>query len=284
MIEKLSSIDQERLIDGLFAKEQEVPTMDQITREEVAEQLAGEMTALKDWFIGSGQRPSEYENLMEQTNQMITKMTGLIYYFGQEFRQYQSRKKDYLHIAKWFAKAENLAEAQKMYAGIFGLEHGRNFYVSEGSVATSVRDSTWELEPGIIFLAKRGRGARMERKATAVKTDPEAQAQRQADYLKKINEKQARIEAYFTKGRLDFANAPVLDGDSRKVFLRWISGAVAQNPGTTKEPSGVISQTYRTELNYEVKITINPSHRITVACLDGDLQMPHVVMERVVSR
>lgn len=37
VIEELPKINQEQLIDGLFEKEQEIPTMDQITREEVAD-------------------------------------------------------------------------------------------------------------------------------------------------------------------------------------------------------------------------------------------------------
>lgn len=280
IIPELQNFNQDLLIDGLYQKELEIPTFDGMTREEVAEQVAGEFEALKNWFIGTSERPSEYANLIQQTDQMITKITGLIYYYGQEIHQYQSRKKDYLHLARWFSESESLGDAQKMYAGIFGLDHTRHYFVSEGSDATNNREDSWKLTPGILHLSKRGRGARNEYRAKSFKLDKTTQKEKLAEYQLNLVEHSQRIEAYFIEGVLDFSKLENLDRDSRQVFLKWISKAIATQAPTRQTIHQTIVQKIATELNFEVDITIYPQERIIVFCEDGELEMPRVIMKR----
>lgn len=280
VIEQLEHIDQTKLIDEMYQKEQEVPMMDVTTREEVEEQTLGELTALKNWFIGTSDRPSEYDNLMLQTDQMITKITGLIYYFGQEIHQYQSRRKDYIHLAKWFYQAESLDEAHKMYGGIFGLDHSRHYFVSESSDATSNRQNSWDLTPGTLFLSNRGRGARQERKAQSFTLDVEKQQQLLAEHQEQVAKHRNEIEGYFKEDVLDFSKVERLDSRSRKVFLKWISTAIATYASTSKMTDDCITQVIATELDFTVKVSINLHERIVVSCEDGHLEMPKVTMKR----
>lgn len=282
VIEKIDSLNIEKLIDGMYQKELEIPMMDYISREEVEEQVLGQLQALKIWFKGREGRPSEYTNLMMQTDQMITKITGLIYYFGQEIHQYQSRKKDYIHLAKWFAQAKSLEDAQKMYSGIFGLERTRHYCVSEGSDATSMRDNSWQLKPGTLFMRKRGKNARIERKAKSFVLNMAEQQKQLAQYRQEITAHRQQIEQYFHEGTVDFSKIKQLDAASRKVFLKWISQAVA-----THVPKGVANQTKQqitqkivTELDFEVEVHVDLNTRIQVACEDGIIEMPQVMIER----
>ncbi|GAA4062475.1 TIGR02677 family protein [Amphibacillus indicireducens] len=280
VIEKLSQIDRDKLIDQMHQKEQEVPMMDGVSRAEVEEQILGELTALKLWFIGTSDRPSEYDNLMLQTDQMITKITGLIYYFGQEIHQYQSRRKDYLHLAKWFNRAENLAEAHQMYGGIFGLDHSRHYFVSESSDATSNRQNSWELEPGTLFLSNRGRGARQERKARSFSLDHDKQRELLEVHQEQLTRHRQQIDHYFNDNVLDFSKVESLDSRSRQVFLKWISTAIATYASAHKLADDVITQMVATELDFTVDVSIHRHERIIVTCEDGNLEMPKVTMTR----
>lgn len=280
VINQLSAIDQGKLIDDMYEIEQKVPMMDGITREEVAEQVLGELAALKSWFIATGDRPSEYENLMLQTDQMITKITGLIYYFGQEIHQYQSRRKDYIHLAKWFNQANNLDEAHEMYGAIFGLEHSRHYFVSESSDATSNRENSWDLAPGKLFLNHRGQGARKERKARSFVLDTAEQQRIIEAHKRNLEAQNKQIERYFKDGTLDFASIDSLDRHARKVFLKWISTAIAMFASTSTTTGDTLTQTISTELDFTVEISINRRERITVACEDGKLEMPKITMKR----
>lgn len=283
VVKNLATIEQAPLVEWLYQKELEIPTFDGMSKEEVAEQVAGEFSALKNWFIGTSERPSEYDNLMYQTDQMIAKITGLIYYYGQEVHQYQSRKKDYLQIAKWFARTEDVEEAKKMYAGIFGLEHTRHFFVSEASNATSNRADSWALDPGILLLAQRGRGARTVHEAKRVVIDRDRQLKEIQEYQRKLAENREKIDSYFKDGILDFREMTNLDRASRQVFLKWISQAMSlQLPSQVRQQS-LIEHRFVTELAFEVTIKIDMSQRIQVSCEDGVLELPQVIMERKIS-
>lgn len=282
VVKQFDTIEQGKLIAGIYQKEQEVPMMDQITYEEVQEQVLGEIKALKNWFIGTADRPSEYENLMQQTDQMITKITGLIYYFGQEIHQYQSRKKDYLHLARWFYQAETLEDAQKMYAGIFGLEHSRHYYVNEGSNTTSNRADSWALLPGKLLFHGRGRGVGQERRAKSFTLNKVEQQKQLAEFKKQQIQFRQKIDSYFQEDYLDFSTIQSLDKQTRTVFLKWISLAISSYMPTAIQKQTVITQKITTELDFAVMVTVDLTQDITVSCEDGQLEMPKVEMRRVI--
>lgn len=269
LILKVSEQDHEVLVDLLWQKELEKPTFEEVKREEIAEQFYGEIRALVQWFVAEGDRQSEYQSLMSQTEQMITKITGLIYYFGQELQQYRSRKMDYLQIARWFHEAESLNEVKKQYAAIFGMEHTRHFFVAQPSEATSTKENSWELEPAKLVVEKRGRGSRKERKASSFRSNSAEQKEQIAVYLAKEKERKEKIMSYFSGDLLDFQQIEELDSQSRRMFLQWISKAVA-----TK------SSSVDTGLDFKVEIELDFMHRIQVTCEDGLLEMPAVVMRR----
>lgn len=276
-INQLDKVDFDQIAQDLYEKELEKTLFDEIKLEDTIEQLNGERQAFIRWFIGSEERESEYSSLMAQTEQMIAKITGLIYYFGQEVKQYRSRKKDYLKIAKWFSQADSLDEVKKMYGAIFGLEHSRHFHVPSSSTATHSKEISWELAPGIIFLNKRGRGAIANRKAQTVKLSKKQQDKQLQDYLKQEDRRQKQIASYFKNDEVDFSKIKQLDKASRKVFLKWISEAIVSKEAMEK------GQTIATELGYRVTIMLDKSQRVSVACEDGILEMPAVIIRREAS-
>ena len=280
LVTALEKIDKTPLVEWLYQKELEIPTFDGMNQAEVAEQVAGEFLALKNWFAGSSERPSEYDNLMYQTDQMIAKITGLIYYYGQEVHQYQSRKKDYLQLAKWFGQTNQLEQAKKMYAGIFGLDRTRHFFVREASQATNNRSESWALEPATLLLDPRGQRRRAKSEEKRIIIDHERQLTKMQEYQMKLAEEQQKIGQYFENDRLDFSQIKQLDRTSRQVFLKWISKAMAlQLPSQVNEQT-VIEHRIMTELDFEVMIHIDMAIRIQVSCEDGLLELPQVTMER----
>ncbi len=280
-VTRINDMDKNALIDAMLIKEREIPSLgDEISREEVAEQILGEIEALKNWFIGSNKRQSEFENLMMQTDQMIRKITGLIYYFSQEIHHYQSRRKDYIKIANWFYDADSLEEAQKVFAGTFGMSHTRHFYVSERSDATSTRDDSWELEASPLYLSKRSRGARKEYKASSFSMDPVSQMEKIKEHQLEQQKKLEKIDSYFIEGSLDLEQVSNLDSYSRDIFLRWISLAFSSQPSENLNEETIIIQKMTTEFDFELEIIMDVTQRILVNCDDGQLEMPKISMRR----
>lgn len=278
VIKKLKHINQEQLIEEAYQKEQEIPAMNGMSREEVAEQIQGELAALSHWFIDSPDRPSEYDNLLKQTDQMISKITGLIYYFSQEIHQYQSRKKDYRHLATWFAKADSLKQAQEMYAAIFGIDHTRHYFVTEASEASSKRENSWELAPAILSLNNRGKGSRIDRKVSSVRLNHTVQIEQMQQYQQEVMQRQQKIKNYFHENVLDFREVKELDAASRKVFLKWISQAIATKQTVGKAEQTQYQQVIATEFDFTVVVTVSQVERVIVPCEDGSLEMPAVRM------
>ena len=167
-----------------------------------------------------------------------------------------------------------------MYAGIFGIDHTRHFFVSEASNATSNRSESWALEPGTLLLGPRGQGVRVKNEAKSIKIDHERQLVKIQEYQEKLADEQQKINQYFENGLLDFSKVSLLDRTSRQVFLKWISKAMAMKlPSQVKEKT-IIEHKIVTELAFEVTISIDMSIRIQVVCEDGMLEMPQVIMER----
>jgi TIGR02677 family protein len=281
VIKQLDTLNRSQLIDEAYLKEQEVPTMKGLSREEIAEQIEGELNALYQWFIDTPERPSEYDNLIKQTDQMISKITGLIYYFSQEIHQYQSRKKDYQHLAKWFAEESDLNQVKRMYAAIFGLAHTRHYYVPTPSEASSTRDNSWEVAPATISLSERGLGSRIERKVVSVKIDQTVQKAQLASYRKKFLQHQKQIQGYFKDDILEFKQINILDTISRKVFLKWISQAVSMQRTMNQVAANEYQQKISTEFDFSVTVSIYFNERIQVQCQDGQLEMPNVRMVKM---
>ncbi|MCB5951109.1 TIGR02677 family protein [Enterococcus sp. BWT-B8] len=254
---------------SLYEKEKRTPHLEAIDAEEIAERFNGELFALTTWFSGTKERESEYNSLMRQTEQMIAKMTGLIHYFGQELKQYRSRKKDYLQLANWFAAAETLDEGHQMFAAIFGLSHTRHIFVPEPSEATGSKDDSWQLSPAELVLGKRGRGGGGERKARSFKLKNKEQEKQLENYLTVEKKKEQRVSKYFKNGKIIFSELTDLDKDSRKIFLKWISQSIGDS-----------QHLVNTELGFPVKITIHNDRRIKISSEDGVLEMPEVIIEK----
>lgn len=280
VIPKLEYVNKERIIDQLYGEKNSIPLMDEIPRQEISEQVYAEFAAIKNWFRGTGSRPSEYENLMTQTNEMINKITSLIYYYGQEINQYQSKKKDYMQIANWFYQAGSLENAQEIYAGVFGLDHTRNYYVSEGNDRTSNRQNSWDLAPSKLVLSKRDRGARRERRASNFSIDHEKQKKIIQKHEEEIRNRKSKVESYFTENRLIFSQIEKLDSYTRRTFLDWIHEAISNHDATLTSLPIRLQENISTKYNFDVDIYIDFSQRISVQCDDGLLEMPAVIMKR----
>src|SRR5690606_19162201 len=53
---------------------------------------------IKAWFLGDETGESQYENVLEQTNEAIRRVTRIIQRLGERRMLLRSRKEDYLHL------------------------------------------------------------------------------------------------------------------------------------------------------------------------------------------
>lgn len=101
------------------------------------EELKELWSTIRQWFVQSSGHPSQYQILQERTNKTIRNITANIRRIGERNRRKLSRKKDYLHVAKWFLDAQSIDEAHCIASvknlNIYQLirEKGSNIVVSQ---------------------------------------------------------------------------------------------------------------------------------------------------------
>ncbi|TQS75901.1 TIGR02677 family protein [Ornithinibacillus gellani] len=223
--------------------------------------------SIRAWFISDDNKTSEYSSLIKQTTYAISKMTRMIQRFSDRRQQYQSRKKDYIKLAKWFYQCEELDEVHRLSAIMFGAAHTKHFYADPLETSNKHSD-LWEVapshhqtEPRIRAYRTRTKAASFQRKSTAKR-----------ELLEGILEERAVLENQM-KGliqdqKIDLGIHQTVPIAIRKVFLRWLSLTYQQE-----------KRAISTEFGFQVKTIIYPERRIKLESEDGILTMPHVVFE-----
>ena len=272
---QISENAQHSLFESVLAHERKIPRIDEVPvdRERIKSEVIGIFHSMKRWFIDSGEKDSEFSVLIRLTEQMIRKMTGLIQQLSGQFKQYQSRRKDYLKIAQWFDEAESLDEGAARFASIFGSMTWKHYYGIEPVEGTKNED-IWTLQPEVLPLESRSRKQMVSQRMITYTVDrelKELQSQRIAEEKRDLQDK---IEEYIHDGEIQLVEGLQISSEIRGIFLQWISNSLS-NDRSALEDEGIIM----TDLGYQLAIRIYPETRITIFSEDGSLEMPQVIMK-----
>ena len=80
-----------------------IPRLDQVaTIEELTEKYSNQWQGLRAWFLGHEGRDSDLIFLQNTTNETVRRMTRFAQRLGEKHHNFKSRKKDYVHLARFF--------------------------------------------------------------------------------------------------------------------------------------------------------------------------------------
>lgn len=247
--------------EKVFRFERLGETADQI------EELEATWMNVKAWFLGDETGESQYENVLEQTNEAIRRMTRVIQRMGERSQLLRSRKEDYLHLAEWFLRLPTLEDAHKLSAVVFGLTHTRHLY-SDHIPTDDIYTDIWEEAPMAHERMPRVRTYREKTRSNAADNHERKKQQTKETYLKQRQLEREVIEQYCTGDQIVLENLPVIQPFVRKLFLAWIGKAMARSDHTIK-----------TEYGDEVKVELDRSRVIMLQAEDGHLRMPAVTLQ-----
>lgn len=225
------------------------------------EELKELWNTIVQWFVQSGTHSSQYRILQERTNATIRTITANIRRIGERNRQKLSRKKDYLHVAKWFLQAESIEEAHCISAVIFGLQNTAHYHAKE-SETSNIYEEIWNIAPTEIITNRRTRGFQGKTKVLRYFSDTEKKAEiirRNQDEQKKLKQE---IDAYIQNGVIELSKTRTLSQNVRKVLLKWLSAAMLTEDGTVL-----------TEFGYRVRIESSGKEKIRVESEDGTMEL-----------
>jgi len=190
-------------------------------------------------------------------------MTRFAQRIGEKQNNYRSRRKDYLHIANWFHRIEDLKEAHKLSSAVFGVFHTKHLF-AEISQTEDIYAEVWDQKPTIITLNPRIRQYKEKIKPSAIVNRDTEKEEMLKKYILEKEAEQKMLEQLIVNNRIILSELPIIDPYIRKTVLNWIGRAMSHSDQTAKTETG----------RYYKLIKLN-NNSITLQSNDGYLTMPN---------
>lgn len=234
----------------------------------IRENVQGKWKSLKNWFVDTEKRECECKKVLKITNDVIRSIIQNAALIVQIQNWGISRKDDYKKFLEFFLKCENLEEAQKLSAHVFGVQKIEHFKTLEPREEDTINKSIYEELPAEFLLKPHTRNYRekKDKRGFSDKT-MEKMIQREA-YLKQVQGQKEIVMHYIKDHKIVFSEiSERVTEDTRKVFLQWIAQA---NMNSQKKG--------RTEYGQEYRL-MREKGTCVLKCEDGDLTMPSYILE-----
>lgn len=131
----------------------------------IRENVYGKWTSLKHWFIGSDQHECECKKVLKVTNDVIRSIIQNAALIVQIQNWGISRKDDYKKFLQLFLNCEDMNEAGKLSAHVFGIQKIQHFKTIQPRESDSINSSIYEEEPCEFLLKPHTRNYREKKKA-----------------------------------------------------------------------------------------------------------------------
>lgn len=263
----LSKSDLQRFFEQVIHHSEQVFRLEE-EKENPVEDYQEKWMSIKAWFLGNEHGESEYEMLQQRTGESIRRITRVVQRLGERHQQFRSRKKDYLHLAKWFDSMENMDQAHKLSSVAFGVFHTRHFHIDHIPTDNIYAD-VWDERPMEHETKPIIRNYREKTRPSAVSSNQEKKEEMMRIHLEQRQQEKNLIEQYIRENEIRIENLPIVETHVRKMLLSWIGKAMARKDRTIK-----------TELGRKVRVVLS-NERVMLRAEDGQLEMPKAIFQFV---
>src|SRR5690625_4197683 len=268
----IQSIDIETLhplIHEVVTHQQKVPRFEEVglTKDELVEDQFGKWRTLSMWFLGSEHSESELDMLELRTNEQIRRITRVVQRLGERHHYFRSRKKDYLHLAKWFDSLPDVKDAHELSAVVFGVFHTRHLF-SDHVPTDNIYTEIWDEQPMEHETNPQIRNYREKTRPGAIVSQQRQKEQTKRKHLLNKQIEQATLEKYMQGNEIHLDGLPVIEPYVRKLLLSWIGKAMMRK-----------DRTFQTEHGRVVKVILSNEERIILRAEDGAMEMPKVTFK-----
>ena len=268
VFEQLSDAQIETILQKVLAYEKSIVNMElDIDDEEYLEINRGRLMSMEEWFVAKNGKECLVERLIESTNEIIRKITRFAAQIADKRNSNVNRKDEYMKIAELFEKCEEIDEAHRLAAVVFGSPGTMHIKCNEERETDSMNSSIYEEAPTEVVTKPRVRTYREKAVKNPIVDKSELKAQKKEEVLKRRREEEQRVERFILKGEIDFGQLPLLETHDRQLLLRWLTKGRSGKGGWSKTEGGKL---------FKVEIGRQPS--ITLHSKDGDFTMPHYII------
>ena len=255
----------EKVLNKVNTYELSIPRIDvEISEKMIAEKTRGRYESIRGWFVSENGQENEAGKLFDATNEIIRRITRYATQLSEKNALGANRREEYRKVAEIFLKCENLSEARKMSAMVFGLERPYHFKGEAVRETDSMNQSVYE-EPAAEYLLKpRIRTYREKTRRSSISdTSREKQAAKE-QMMQQLKEDRSKIAMLEQDGRIDFARLPVIEPRVREILLKWLSDALEDSDFCARTDDG---RQYYLDMNHA-------KEKCVVHCEDGSFTMP----------
>ena len=93
----------------------------------IAEKTRGRYESIRGWFVSENGQENEAGKVFDASIEIIRRITRYATQLSEKNALGANRREEYRKVAEIFLKCEDLSEAQKMSAMVFGLERPYHF-------------------------------------------------------------------------------------------------------------------------------------------------------------
>jgi len=255
----------EAVFDKIVEYELLIPRMEvEVSEKMIRQKAEGRFKSIYDWFVGSEGQENEAAKLFDVTNEIIRRITRYAAQLSEKNALGANRKEEYRKVAEMFMRCENLEEAHKMSAMVFGME--KTFHIAGDQVreTDSMNRGVYEEKPIQIELKPRVRTYREKTKRSSIIESTEKKLETRRKMLEQQKEEEKKIKMLEKDGAIDFSALPILEPRIRKILLKWISDAMESVDFSARTDDG---RRYRLDKS-------NMAEKCVVHCEDGNFTMP----------
>ncbi|WP_263575866.1 TIGR02677 family protein [Paenibacillus vietnamensis] len=237
--------------------------------EELRVELHQGWNNLKRWFIGDEQEFSELTLLERATKEAIAKVVRSAVRLQERRRGGMSRRNDLEALGRKFAQLDNLEEAHKLAAYVFGLFPSRHLQGQDERSTERADASTWDEMPNVRLIRTRSRKRSSKSASEPMRTYSVKREAYREQLLLQFEEERAFVEKMEELGKVQIAELPVLKSKERMRLLQWIGRCTA-----------TASRTFITADGYRISLTIpNQELDAVLRSEDGNLTMRNYMIE-----
>ncbi len=234
----------------------------------IRENVTGKWKSLKDWFLDSQGHECECKKVLKITNDVIRSMIQNAALIVQLQNWGISRKDEYRKFLELFLKCEDLEEAHKLSAHVFGIQRIQHLKTRAPREEDAINGSVYEERPAEFLLKPHTRSYREKKDRRGFADKSLEKRMQREDYLRQVKRQKEIVMRYIKDNKVVFSEIEeVLMEDIRNTFLQWI---VQANMNSQK--------TGRTEYGQEYRLVRNEGN-CELQCEDGELTMPAYVLE-----
>ena len=257
--------DKEEVFSKIVEYQMSIPRLEtEVSEKALDENIRGRYQSIFNWFAGIEGQGNEAGKLFDATNDIIRRITRYAAQLSEKNSLGANRKEEYRKVAEIFMRCEDVLEAHKMSAMVFGME--KTYHISgDGQRETdSMNRGVYEENSVCLDLKPRVRTYKEKTARSAISESYEKKKELRKQMLQQQREDMEKIKAIENDGIIDFDNLPVLEPRIREILLKWLSDALESSDFSARTDDG---REYSLDRS-------NMKEKCVVRCEDGNFTMP----------